>query len=151
MARKREIAALEARRFAAARLFAKGAAQAVVVARFGVSRQTAHHWYQTWKQDGREGLTAAGPRGGGPDWTISNWPVDTALRDGPRAHGFRTDRTLPRIAELIRAAHRGPYRPGHVWYLLRRLNCAPATGPAVRGSGNEAAIRRVGWRDAGQR
>ena len=82
MARKREIAALEARRFAAARLFARGAAQAVVVARFGVSRQTAHHWYQTWKQDGREGLTAAGRLGRRPRLDHQQLArVDTALRE----------------------------------------------------------------------
>jgi transposase len=144
MARKGEIAALEARRFAAARLFARGAAQAVVVARFGVSRQTAHHWYQTWKQDGREGLTAAGRLGRRPRLDHQQLArVDTALRDGPRAHGFRTDLwTLPRIAELIERLTGVRYHPGHVWYLLRRLNWSlqrPARRARER---NEAAIRR---------
>jgi transposase len=45
MARKQEIAALEARRFAAARLFARGASQATIVKRFGVSRQTRATWF----------------------------------------------------------------------------------------------------------
>jgi transposase len=144
MARKGEIAALEARRFAAARLFARGAAQAVVVARFGVSRQTAHHWYQTWKQDGREGLTAAGRLGRRPRLDHQQLArVDTALRDGPRAHGFKTDLwTLPRIAELIERLTGVRYHPGHVWYLLRRLNWSlqrPARRARER---NEAAIRR---------
>ena len=51
MARKQDIAALEARRFEAARLFARGASQATIVERFGVSRQTAHRWYHTWAED----------------------------------------------------------------------------------------------------
>ena len=144
MARKREIAALEARRFAAARLFARGASQAVVVARYGVSRQTAHHWYQTWKQDGREGLTAAGRLGRRPRLDPQQLArVDTALRDGPRAHGFKTDLwTLPRIAELIARLTGVRYHPGHVWYLLRRLNWSlqrPARRARER---DEAAIRR---------
>src|SRR5262245_23051646 len=144
MARKREIAALEARRFAAARLFARGASQAVVVARFGVSRQTAHYWYQTWKQDGREGLTAAGRLGRRPQLDHQQLArVDTALRDGPRVHGFKTDLwTLPRIAELIERLTGIRYHPGHVWYLLRRLNWSlqrPARRARER---DEARIRR---------
>jgi transposase len=144
MARKREIAGLEARRFAAARLFARGAAQATVVATFGVSRQTAHRWYQTWKQDGRAGLKAAGRLGRRPRLDHQQLArVDTALRDGPRAHGFSTDLwTLPRIAEVIERLTGVRYHPGHVWYVLRKLNWSlqrPARRARER---DEAAIRR---------
>ena len=58
-----DFAALEARRFEAARLFARGASQATVVARFGVSRQTAHRWFHIWAVEGRVGLKARGRAG----------------------------------------------------------------------------------------
>jgi len=145
MARKRELAALEARRFAAARLFARGAAQAVVVARFGVRRQTAHQWYQTWKQAGREGLTAAGRLGRRPRLDHQQLArVDTALRDGPRAHGFRTDLwTLPRIAELIERLTGVRYHPGACVVPAPAAELvAPAPGPACAGAqrGGDSAV-----------
>src|SRR4029450_12275462 len=104
MARKGEIAALEARRFAAARLFARGAAQAVVVARFGVSRQTAHHWDQTWKPDGRERLTAGGS-------AASTGPSAT----GPDRHGVAGRTACARVQDgpVDPAAHRRAHRAAH--------------------------------------
>ena len=39
------MAALDARRFEAARLFARRTGQATVMRALGVSRQTAHEWY----------------------------------------------------------------------------------------------------------
>jgi transposase len=144
MARKQEIAALEARRFEAARWLARGASQATIVARFGVSRQTAHRWYHAWAEDGRAGLEAAGRLGRRPRLDHQQLArVDTALRDGPRAHGFPTDLwTLPRMAEVIARLTGVRYHPGHVWYLLRRLGWSlqrPARRARER---DEAAIRR---------
>src|SRR2546425_12566902 len=63
---RRRMAALEARRFAAARLFTRGMSQAVVMRRLGVSRQTAHRWYHLWRRRGREGLKAVGRLGREP-------------------------------------------------------------------------------------
>jgi transposase len=143
MARRREIPALEARRFKAARLFARGASQATVVTTFGVSRQTAHHWYQTWKQEGRAGLKAAGRLGRRPRLDHQQLArVDTALREGPRAHGFPTDLwTLPRVAELIKRLTGVRYHPGHVWYLLRKLQWS-LQRPARRALERDAAATR---------
>jgi hypothetical protein len=42
---RRDVAALDARRFEAARLFARRTGQATVMRALGVSRQTAHEWY----------------------------------------------------------------------------------------------------------
>src|SRR3989441_2107646 len=45
---RRDFAALEARRFQAARLFAKGESQGAVARALGVTPVTAHHWYHAW-------------------------------------------------------------------------------------------------------
>src|SRR5882672_11353931 len=60
---RRDVAALEARRFEAARLFARGTGQAGVMRALGVSRQTAHQWYHRWRRGGRQGLKAVGRLG----------------------------------------------------------------------------------------
>src|SRR2546427_147758 len=57
---RRDFAALEARRFQAARLFAKGESQGAVARALGVTPVTAHHWYHAWHANGRAGLKAAG-------------------------------------------------------------------------------------------
>src|SRR5713101_1877046 len=127
---RRDVAALEARRFKAARLFARGTGQAAVMRALGVSRQTAHQWYHRWRRGGRQGLKAAGR-------------VETALLQGPRRHGFATELwTLPRVATVIARLTGVHYHPGHVWYLLRGLQWSlqrPARRARER---DEAAIRQ---------
>src|SRR3989449_7665396 len=63
---RRDFAALEARRFQAARLFAKGESQGAVARALGVTPVTAHHWYHAWHANGRAGLKAAGRAGRKP-------------------------------------------------------------------------------------
>ena len=100
---RREFAALEARRFRAARLFAQGESQAAVARVLGVTRVTSHHWYHAWKAHGRGALKAAGRAGRKPKLTAPQLAkVDRALRAGPGAAGFRTDLwTLPRVAKVL--------------------------------------------------
>ncbi|MGH7421512.1 MAG: helix-turn-helix domain-containing protein, partial [Candidatus Rokuibacteriota bacterium] len=57
---RRDFAALEARRYAAARLFARGESQATVARTLGATRAAAHRWYHAWQADGRAALKAAG-------------------------------------------------------------------------------------------
>src|SRR6266516_1082858 len=59
----RDFAALEARRFQAARLFGRGVAQVSVARELGVSRTTTHRWYYAWQAEGRRGLKAVGRAG----------------------------------------------------------------------------------------
>jgi transposase len=121
---RRDFAALEARRFRAARLFAKGESQAAVARMLGVTRVTAHHWYHAWKQKGRGALKAAGRAGRKPKLAAPQLrKVERALRAGPRVAGFSTDLwTLPRVAEVIEQLTQVRHHPGHVWRLLRGLN-----------------------------
>src|SRR5437016_8217075 len=119
----RDVAALEARRFEAARLFARGTGQAAVMRALGVSRQTAHQWYHRWRRGGRQGLKAVGRLGRKPRLDQRQLGrVETALLQGPRRHGFATELwTLPRVATVIARLTGVRYHPGHVWYLLRGL------------------------------
>jgi transposase len=120
---RRDFAALEARRFAAARLCARGQSQNAVARTLGVSVTAAHKWCHAWRAQGRPGLRAVGRAGRKPRLDRQQLArVETALRQGPRAHGFATELwTLPRIARLIERLTQVHYHPGHVWYILRGL------------------------------
>src|SRR5215470_6052081 len=61
---RRDFAGLEARRFHAARLFARGESQAVVARTLAVTPMTACRWYAAWKVAGRRGLKGAVQRRG---------------------------------------------------------------------------------------
>ena len=138
------MAALEARRFEAARRFGRGESQAAVARALDVTPMTACRWYQAWAREGRAGLKAAGRLGRKPRLNPRQLArVDLALRRGPPAHGFATDLwTLPRIAEVIERQTSLRFHPGHVWRILRRLNWSlqrPARQAVER---DEGAIRR---------
>jgi hypothetical protein len=68
--------------------------------------------------------------------------VAAALRQGPRAHGFRTNLwTLPRVARVIKQHTGVQYHPGHVWRLLGALDWT-LQRPAKRAKErNDAAIQ----------
>jgi transposase len=144
MARKTDVAALEARRFEAARWFARGESQAAVARALDVTPMTACRWYQTWAREGRAGLKAAGRLGRKPRLDHRQLArIDLALRRGPTAHGFATDLwTLPRVAEVIERRTGLRFHPGHVWRILQRLNWSlqrPARQAVER---DDAAVRR---------
>ena len=141
---RRDVAALEARRFEAAQLFGRGQSQAAVMRAFEVSRQTAHRWYHAWHQQGRTGLKAAGRLGRKPRLDRRQLArLELALLRGPRRHGFATELwSLPRVAVLIERLTGVRYHPGHVWYLLRGLHWSlqrPARRARER---DEVAIRQ---------
>ena len=131
------------RRQQAARLFAAATeTQAAIARRLGVSRQSVLRWYRAWRKGGRPALRAAGRAGRKPRLTPEELcRIEVALREGPRAHGFRTQLwTLPRVARLIQRLTGVSYHPGHVWRLLGTLNWT-LQRPAQRArERNEAAI-----------
>ena len=141
---RRDIAALEARRFDAARLFTRGKSQAAVMRSLGVSRQTAHRWYHAWRRGGRQGLKAAGRLGRKPRLDPQQLArVERELLRGPQRHGFSTDLwTLPRVATLIERLTGVHYHPGHVWYMLRRLNWSLQRPARQARERDEPAIRQ---------
>jgi transposase len=140
---RRDFHGLEVRRRHAARLFAAGKeTQGAIARRLGVSRQSVMRWYQAWRQGGRTALRAAGRAGRKPRLSPEQMPeIEAALRQGPRAHGFRTNLwTLSRVARLIKHLTGVQYHPGHVWRLLGALEWT-LQRPAKRAKErNEAAI-----------
>lgn len=135
---------MEARRFHAARLFARGESQAVVARTLAVTPMTACRWYAAWKVAGRRGLKGAGRAGRKPRLTAAELAgLDGALRRGAPAHGFKTDLwTLPRVAAVIERRTGVRYHPGHVWYLLRQLNWSLQRPARQARERDEAAIRQ---------
>jgi len=137
------MAALEARRFEAARLFTQGASQAAVMRRLRVSRQTAHRWYHLWRRRGREGLKAAGRLGRKRRLDARQLArVERALLRGPQRHGFPTDLwTLPRVAAVIERLTGVQYHAGHVSYILRGLQWSLQRPTRQARERDESAIR----------
>ncbi len=141
---RKDFAALEARRFEAARRFARGESQAAVAQALGVTSAAVNHWHHAWVANGRQGLKAAGragrkPRLGPEDFAA----IDRALRAGPAEHGFSTDLwTLPRVAIVIKRITSVEHHPGHVWRIMRKLGWSlqrPARRARER---DEAAIEQ---------
>ncbi len=143
---RRDFAALEARRFQAARLFGRGRSQAAVARELHVSRATAHRWYHAWQAEGRRALKAVGRAGRKPRLDRQQLArVEAALLKGPAAHCFATDLwTLPRIAAVIARLTGVRYHPAHVWRILRGLNWSLQRPARQARERDEALIRQ--WR-----
>jgi transposase len=89
---RRDFDGMEQRRKRAARMFARGVAQADVARQLGVSRQSVSRWHADWKQGGTKALAAAGRAGRMPRLSEAQLgEVERALRRGPQANGFATD------------------------------------------------------------
>jgi transposase len=141
---RRDFAALEARRFQAARLFGRGMSQAAVARELGVSRTTASRWCRAWQAKGRRALKGAGRAGRKPRLDRQQLArVETALLKGPAVHGYATDLwTLPRIATVITRLTGVRYHPAHVWRILQGLNWSLQRPARQARERDEAAIRR---------
>jgi transposase len=138
----RRIEFLHARRLEAAALFEKGASQAEVVRRLGVTSASACRWHQSWKRKGAKGLRMAGWLG--RQARLREADLDRlarALKEGPTRHGFETELwTLPRIGKVIEELFGVRYHDGHVWKVMRRLGWSlqrPTTRARER---DEAAV-----------
>ena len=144
IAPRRDFHGLEVRRQQAARLFAAGReTQGAIARRLEVSRQSVMRWYRAWRKGGRPALRAAGRAGRKPRLSPEQLSrVEAALREGPRAHGFRTNLwTLPRVARVIKQLTGVQYHPGHVWRVLGAIDWT-LQRPAKRAKErNDAAIQ----------
>ena len=144
IAPRRDFHGLEVRRQQAARLFAAGReTHGAIARRLEVSRQSVMRWYRAWRTGGRAALRAAGRAGRKPRLAPEHMVrIEAALRQGPRAHGFRTNLwTLPRVARMIKQLTGVQYHPGHVWRLLGAIDWT-LQRPAKRArERNETAIQ----------
>ena len=145
---RRDFAALEARRFRAGEMFARGASQATVARVLGVTTAAANHWSQAWQAKGRQGLKAAGRAGRKPRLGRADLAkLEHALRAGPAAQGFPTEVwTLPRVATVLKRVTGVGHHPGHVWRVLRALGWSLQRPGRQSRERDEAAI--AGWKRA---
>jgi transposase len=135
---------LERRRLRAGRLFEKGATQAEVVRRLGVTRSSASRWYRAWQAGGLDALRTQ-RRAGRPAGLSApqRRALERALLKGARAHGYDTDLwTLDRVGAVIEDMTGISYHRGHVWKILKAMGWSrqrPARRAVER---DDAAIER---------
>lgn len=122
---------MKARRLRAAGHFAAGQmTQAAIGRQLQVSRQSVSLRYQQWEQGGTGTLEGAGRAGRKPRVNgQQKRRLAAALRRGPRAHGFDSDRwTLDRVTAMIESITGVCYHRGHVWKILRGMGWALQRG-----------------------
>ena len=122
-------------------LFDTDMTNAEIGRRIGVSRPTVSQWRKRYQLEGADALKLATP---GPRARLSPQQLHqlaAALLQGPQAHGYPTQLwTLERIADLIHKQTGVGYHPGHVWYLLQRMDWSCQKPQAKAKERNEAAI-----------
>jgi transposase len=127
--------AWKARRKKAQELFAAGEKQSAVARKLAVSRQCVHNWF--WQWQGYD-LRPKGPRkpGSGRKSKLEakRWAeVDQALRRGPAAYGYDSERwTLWRVAAVIERITGIRYHPSSVWRILRMMGWTLKLPPKAR-------------------
>lgn len=145
MGKRRDFAAMQRRRRRAARLFEAGKlSQAEIARELKVSRQSVSRWYEAWQSEPSQWIEGAGRAGRPPKLDeAQRWQIDQALREGARAHGFKTDLwTLPRVATVIERLTGVRYHPGHVWRLLGAMDWS-LQRPAKRARERNEQARRA--------
>lgn len=123
IASKAEREQAEARRLAAAELFAGGVAQVEVARRLGVTSTAVCKWHKRWLAEGADGLRSKGCPGY-PRLLDAQQHEELVevLNAGPTASGFTGGWTLARVAAVIRRRFGVRYRyPSAVATLLHRL------------------------------
>ena len=141
---RRDFAALEERRMAAARLLRQGLSQSQVARAVGVHRQSVSRWAQELGQSGVRGLRKAKRTGRPPRLSPAQLrALERALQRGPEAFGYASGLwTAARVRALIEERSGLRYHEDHVWRILRKLGwtCQRPTGKALER--DEEGIRR---------
>ena len=134
---------LQRRRLRAGRLLQRGATQAEVARRVGVTRTTVSQWNALLESGGLDALISR-PRGrpSGLD-EVQHSELMRALTGGALAEGFPTELwTLPRVGKLIEQRFGHVYSESQVWRILVALgfSCQRPSGRALER--DEQAIQR---------
>jgi transposase len=124
-----------ARRQKAEQMFADGERQVVIARTLGVSRQCVHNWF--WEWQGGDATVLRGRRSGSGRKAKLNpqqlAQVDAALRRGPGAFGFASERwTLWRIAAVIERITGVRYHSSSVWRILRTMGWTLRLPPKLK-------------------
>jgi transposase len=119
---KRDLDALESRRFRALDLLRKGFTVTEAAREVGVARQTVNRWMKTEQSAGIQGLRRAARAGRKPRLTEEDMRrLRELLQTHPRSHGFAADRWAgSHVAQLIKKEFGTSYHVGHVWRLLAK-------------------------------
>ena len=132
---RRDFAALEQRRWRAARLLKKGVHQSEVARRVGVHRQSVSRWVRELEATGLSGLRKAGRAGRKPRLSAEDLKkIERGLKRGPEALGYETSLwTAWRVAHLIEQECGVRYHSSQAWRILRQLgwSCQRPTGRAL--------------------
>ena len=121
---------LDQRRSSAAQLFHETMDDSYVARRLRVHRTTVLRWRRLFEREGggRNKLRTKKP---GPKPKLSArelWSLERTLLEGPRRHGFETDKwTLPAATIVIQRMTGVDYHPRYVWHII-----ADRLPPAVR-------------------
>ena len=147
---RRDFAALEERRMAAARLLRAGLGQSEVARAVGVHRQSVGRWARELEQSGVRGLRKAGRTGRPAQLSPAQLrDLERALKRGAQALGYESGLwTAGRVRELIESRTGVRYHEDHVWRILRKLgwSCQRPAGRALER--DEEAIghwKKVEW------
>jgi transposase len=137
----------EARRLAAAALFAHHVPHAEIARRFGVSTTAVRTWHKRWLAAGVDGLRSTGQPGYPPLLNEQQRAeLVEVLGAGPKASGFDGGWTLARVATVIRRRFGVVYRyPSPVAALLHRLGFSVQKPTRRALERDEQAVTR--WRE----
>lgn len=131
---ERKTQELQRRRLRGGRLLLKGASQAEVARRLGVSRATVCDWNTRLEQGGLDALRRR-PRGRPAGLDASRRAeLAKALKAGAMTHGFPTELwTLKRVGNLIQRQFGQAYSASQIWRILSGLgwSCQRPTGRAL--------------------
>ncbi|MFL6448028.1 MAG: transposase, partial [Bryobacteraceae bacterium] len=120
---RRDFVALEKRRFEAVKLFEKGLNNSEIGRRLKASNQTVSRWRKEYQENGKVAMRRAGRQPCLDE--VDKARLVELLLQGPERLGYETPLwTCPRVAHLIEENFEVDYHPGHVWRILRQLNCS---------------------------
>src|SRR6266852_815331 len=147
---RRDLDALEKRRFQALRLWERRQNQSEIARQRRVVRQTVARWVQQYRAQGRSALRKAGRAGRKQRLNErQRQQLTKLLLAGPERLGYETPLwTCPRVAHLIEQQFGVRYHEGHVWKLLVGLGWSPQRPMGRARERNEEQVqhwKKKGW------
>lgn len=120
---RRDLGALERRRFEALRLMGNGMKMSEVARRMKVTRQTVSRWANRYADGGISALKKAQHAGRKSRLTEQDQGrLSQMLKQGPEVFGYAPGLwSCPKVADLIKSKFNISYHPGHVWKILDKL------------------------------
>ena len=118
------LSTLRARRQRAATLFERGANQAEIARKLGVSRVSALRWFRAWRSGGRDALRGSNKLGKRRTVSVEQGERLAAMfRAGPRAYGIRSSAvwTADLVRRVVQKETGYLYHPHYTWRFLKSI------------------------------